>query len=171
MKRLLPLIGILFLVLLLPAAKGQNFSTDSVKTIGRVVAVVGNVPITDIDLQNEIDFFKRRVGVKKDHRNIESQVLDLLISRAIVDFVALQESITVSPQRVNDALEREIKVRDLASTPELCQRVEREVKISCSEYKSELRRQLKTQQVVQLRVNVPNPTPSQIEEWFKLNKG
>jgi len=138
--------------------------------LGDVVAVVGDVPITNIDLKNETGFFRKRKGVKKDFRNLNSQVLDLLISRAIVDYVAQQESVHVSYERVNNTIEKEMKTRRIADIEQFKRMIKRSLGISWLEYRKELTRQLKTQQVVQLRVSVPNPTPSQIETWYKLKR-
>ena len=143
----------------------------SLEPIGGVVAVVGNVPITDLDLERETGYFTRRKGIKKNRkRDIKSQVLDLLISRAIIDFVAKQEEIAVSPKRIKAAIKKEMNLRKIKSEAVFKQKVERELKIKYTEYKKELARQIKTQQVMQLRVEVPNPTPSQIEAWYNLNK-
>ncbi|MCS6984337.1 MAG: SurA N-terminal domain-containing protein [Leptospiraceae bacterium] len=139
--------------------------------LNEVVAVVGNEPITYIDLQNEMKNFKARKFTKKeDQRNLESQVLDLLIGRQIVELVAQEESITVSPERVEQMLQKEMEIRQVSSKEELRKLIEKETGLSFEDYKKELARQIKTQQVIQLRVTVPNPTSNQIEEWYRLNK-
>lgn len=152
------------------ADEKPDFSDLPGTPLNQVYAVVGEIPITELDIEKEIDHFKKRKGVKKDKRNLTSQVLDLLISRAIIDMVARQESITVSQERVQKAIEKELEMRNLKDEKQLAAQVKKALGISWGEYVRELRRQLKTQQVVQLRVSVPNPTPSQVEEWYKLNK-
>lgn len=146
----------------------NNLSANEI--IDEVVAVIGNEAITAIDLAKEAEIYKTRKSVKKDKRNIESQVLDLLISRAIVDIVAREESVTVPPERIDSTIQREMDMRGVAKLDDYKKKIERELKTPFEEYRKEIGRQLKTQQVVQLRVSVPNPTPSQIDEWYKLNK-
>lgn len=155
-----------FFVIFLPL-----YTLFSWEVINEVVAVVGNEPITYLDLQNELKNFKAKKFFKKEEkRNLESQVLDLLIGRQIVEIVAQEESITVSPERVEQMLEKEMQMRNILEKDEFKKIIEKETGLSFAEYKTELARQLKTQQVIQLRVTVPNPTPTQIEEWYKLNK-
>ncbi len=141
------------------------------ESLNQIVAIVRNEPITEMDLQEAMGLYKKRKGVTitKD-RNIESQVLDLLISRTIVDSIASEESISISTQLVDNAIKREMEGRDVKTEEEFEKILKRDAGLSLGEYRNELARQLRTQQVVQLRVPVESPTPSEIEEWYKLNK-
>lgn len=138
--------------------------------LNSVIATVGNRSITLIDLDNEKEYFKKRKGIKLDRRDIDSQILDLLISRAIVDYVASEESITLPPERVESAIDREMQMRGFSDRASYEKRIERELGIPWDEYKNELTRQLKTQQVIQLKVSVPSPTMSQVREWYNNNR-
>ncbi len=160
----------IFIVTGIALLLGAAASLASAEVLNEVIAVIGNEPVTLIDLNNEIKLYKTRKNVKQDKRNIESQVLDLLISRAIVDIIAAEESITVPPERIDSTIQREMDMRGIANLEEYKKKVEKELGISFEDYKKEMARQLKTQQVIQLRVSVPNPTPAQIDEWYKLNK-
>lgn len=155
-------ISLVAVMVLLPA------KLTSADTIGNVLAVVGNIPITDIDLAEEVDFFRKRKGIKKDKRNIDSQVLDLLISRAVVDFIAFQESISISKERVDNHIAKQMEQSNVTSEAQFARIIKQQYNLTMPEFKRETRRRLKTQQVVQLRVSVPNPTPSQIREWYRL---
>lgn len=149
---------------------------SAAEVIDEIVAVVGNVPVTSIQLEKEkADFLKRKkkgkqFNIKTDRRPIESQVLDLLISRAIVDLVAEEESVTVPPERVDSAIKKEMEARGIKDEKQYRKMIERQLGMPYHKYRQELARQIKTQQVVQLRVSVPNPTPSQVENWYRLNK-
>lgn len=156
---------------LLSAAPEKPTESEAGDVLNSIVAVVGNKPITRIDLDEAVTEFKSRKGVKKTSgRNEESQVLDLLISRAIVDIVAREESISISDLRVNDAIERDMEMRGFKSEDAYDRVIRRETGLSLEDYRKELRHQLKTQQVVNLKVTVENPTPSQVEEWYRINK-
>lgn len=143
---------------------------SSQEVLNRVIAVVGNRPITLIDLERQKEILKKRRDVKKDKRNLESQVIDLLISREIVNLVAYEESITVPPERVEGALEKEMQSRGYDDLDKYKRKIKRETGLSWRQYRAELRRQLQTQQVIQLRVSVPNPSPAQVREWYNVNK-
>lgn len=136
--------------------------------INSIEATVGKKSITTMDLDREIRYFSKRKNVKKDKRNIESQVLDLLISRAIVDQVSLEESIMVTNKKVKEVIEKEIENRNI-TLEKYKEEIKKNMGLSWFEYEEELKRQLKTQQVIQLKVSVAQPTPREIEEWYKLN--
>lgn len=141
---------------------------EGTEIINSIAATVGKKSITTMDLGHEIKYFSKRKNVQKDKRNIESQVLDLLISRAIVDQVSLEESIMVSDKKVNEVIEKETEKRELTEEKYRAE-IKKNMGLNWPEYKVELKRQLKTQQVIQLKVSVPQPTPREIEEWYKLN--
>jgi putative peptidyl-prolyl cis-trans isomerase len=135
-----------------------------------VVAVVANAPVTTIDLAMELDRMKRRKVSAKDKRGVKSHAVDNLIGRAIIDVIAREESVTISPERINNAIKKEMDMRGLLREDDFKKIIKRDSGMEFDDYKDELSRQLKTQQVMQLRVSVPNPTPSQVEEWYRQNK-
>ncbi|MCS6972211.1 MAG: peptidyl-prolyl cis-trans isomerase [Leptospiraceae bacterium] len=138
--------------------------------IAEVVATVANTPITSIDLAHEMERMQRKKVVLRDKRNLKSHALDNLIGRAIIDVIAREESVTISPERIQNAIRREMDLRGILREEEFKKVVRRDLGLEFEEYKQELAQQLKTQQVLQLRVSVPNPTPSQVEEWYRQNK-
>lgn len=139
--------------------------------VNSVIALIGGVPITQIDFDRGLKDFKSRKGVKVEKgRDVPSQVLDLLISRTIVKLSAEEESIVVSDKRVDEALASEISKRGLSSEKQFAEAVKKSLGISLAQYKEEMRRQLVTQQVMQLKVNVPPPSQDQIEDWYASNK-
>lgn len=142
----------------------------SATVLNDVVAVVASAPITTIDLAQEVDRMKKRRIPVKDKRSVTSHALDTLIGRAIIDVIAREESVTISPERISNAIKKEMDMRGILREDDFKKIVKRDMGLSFEDYKEELTRQLKTQQVMQLRVSVPNPTPSQVEEWYRQNK-
>lgn len=142
----------------------------SATVLNDVVAVVASAPITTIDLAQEVDRMKKRRIPVKDKRSVTSHALDTLIGRAIIDVIAREESVTISPERISNAIKKEMDMRGILREDDFKKIVKRDMGLSFDDYKEELTRQLKTQQVMQLRVSVPNPTPSQVEEWYRQNK-
>ncbi|MBS0619379.1 MAG: peptidyl-prolyl cis-trans isomerase [Spirochaetes bacterium] len=143
---------------------------EAAVVLNDVIAVIANVPITTIDLSQEIDRMQKRRGFKREKRGVQSQALDALIGRAIIDVIAREESVTISPERIKNAIKKEMDMRGILREEEFKKLIKRDTGVDYDEYKDELTRQLKTQQVMQLRVSVPNPTPSQVEEWYRQNK-
>lgn len=135
-----------------------------------VVAVVANLPITTIDLAHEVERMQKRRGFKREKRGLQAQALDTLIGRAIIDVIAREESVTISPERIANSLKKEMDMRGILREADFMKAIKRDTGLDYDIYKEELARQLKTQQVMQLRVSVPNPTPSQVEEWYRQNK-
>lgn len=135
-----------------------------------VIAVVANAPVTSLDLAHEIERMQKRKGFKKEKRGISSQALDTLIGRAIIDVIAREESVTISPERIKNSIKKEMDMRGILREEEFKRVIKRDTGLDFEDYKEEMTRQLKTQQVMQLRVSVPNPTPSQVEEWYRQNR-
>ena len=69
--------------------------------INDIVAIVGETPITALDLQQEKKNFKPS---KKENRNTESQVLDSLINRALIDSVLKEEVISIPESQVDEII-------------------------------------------------------------------
>lgn len=158
------------IILFLAASLGL-FYPSAAAVLNDVVAVVANVPVTTIDIAQEVDRMQKRRNFKREKKNLQSQALDTLIGRAIIDVIAREESVTISPERIKNAIKKEMDGRGILKEEEFKRIVKRDTGIEYEEYREELARQLKTQQVMQLRVSVPNPTPSQVEEWYRQNKG
>lgn len=157
------LLAAIFLAVAVPV-----FGTATV--LNDVVAVVASAPITTIDLAQELERMQRRKLPAKDKRSAKSHALDNLIGRAIIDVIAREESVTISPERIKNAIKKEMDMRGILREEEYKKIIKRDTGMEFDDYKEELTRQLKTQQVMQLRVSVPNPTPSQVEEWYRQNK-
>jgi len=158
------------LLLLSTGAALSCAALSAATVLAEVVAVVASAPITNIDLAQEVERMQKRKTPLKDKRNIRSHALDNLIGRAIIDVIALEESVTISPERIQNAIKKEMDMRGILREEDFKKVVKRDLGVDFETYKEELARQLKTQQVMQLRVSVPNPTPSQVEEWYRQNK-
>ncbi len=161
-------LGKALIAALLLAAFSQSHLTGAV--LVDVVAVVANAPVTNLDLSHEVERMQKRRGFKKEKRGLQSQALDTLIGRAIIDVIAREESVTISPERIKNQLKKEMDMRGILREEEYKKVIKRDTGLDFEDYKEEMTRQLKTQQVMQLRVSVPNPTPSQVEEWYRQNK-
>jgi len=146
---------------------GGVFSDD---LLNEVVAVVADRPITTIDLALKKRQLKREKGRKKDHRGLDSQALDLLIKREIVYIVGEEESISIKDRQVEDIIRNELKARGLKNMKSLAKAIRKEKGLDLDEYKTVIKLQLITSQILNLRIKVPSPTEKQIKKWYRKNK-
>ncbi|MDH5716128.1 MAG: peptidylprolyl isomerase [Spirochaetia bacterium] len=146
-----------------------NLNIES-QPLNEIVAVISSKPVTRLDLVKEINYLKKQKGGLIKGRNIESQALDKLIEREIINVIADAESIRISPDRIDEIIENDMTRSGISDEKTFEKMLKKEIGISLSEYRIEKARQMKTQQVVQLRVTVPNPSSSQIADWYKKNK-
>lgn len=140
------------------------------ETINQVVAVVGNLAITNIDLEAGEQEFRNRKDLPKDKRNVASQALDMLVARAIVRYVAQEESITVSEIQVQKEIERQMQSQGITNVEDFKKIVKKELKFDWQNYLEEVKNQLYTRQVIQVRIPVVPPSEEKIRDWYNKNK-
>ena len=142
---------ILLLTLLGTLGGGFLFSAE---IINNVIAVVGDIPITNHELDVEKKFFTKRPEYTKDGRNIESRILDFLINRTIVLYIGKQESITISDARVEDAIQQQIKGQGIKNLQTFERLIKKQMGFTMAEYREEMRFTLLTQSILQMRIQI-----------------
>lgn len=159
-------------LLLLFATSFPLFSKDNdgYQVIDQVVATVANRAITMVDMEQGKSEFKRRKDIKKDKRNLDSQVLDMLINRAIIRFTAEDESITVSENQIQKEIKRQMEAQGIKSENAFKALVKKQFHLTWDEYLEEVANQLYMRQVVQIRVPVPPPSQESARDWYKKNR-
>ena len=155
-----------FLVLLGVGADA-GFSDE---VINDVVAIVGNRPVTQLDLDEEIAKIVNDKNFQRDGRNLKSQALDELIKSEIIQLILEEEFITVSDTQIETAIQHEMKSANVSDIGQFEQLLRQERNISLAQYREMVRERLEIQNVVQLRVEVEVPTPEQVERWYKKNR-
>ena len=158
---------ILFLTLSGILSGGYLFSAE---IINNVIAVVGDIPITNHELDLEKKFFTKRPEYAKDGRNIESRILDFLINRAVVFYIAKQESVSISDARVEESFKQQMEAQGIKNKEVFERLIKKQLGFTLAEYREEMRFTLLTQTILQMRVQIPVPEEKEIEAWFKKNK-
>lgn len=162
-------ITFLFLLIHFPVFS-QKKQEPSYEVINQVVAVVGNLAITNIDLENAEKEFQRRRDLPRDKRNISSQALDILISRLIVRYTAKEESITVSKNQVDKEVERQMQSQGVLDLEAFKKTIKQQWKFEWEDYLQEVENQLYARQVMQIRVPVVTPSEEKVRDWYNKNK-
>lgn len=180
MKRLLtkPLNSLLFLALVLVFAsacssaeqkktqiKKFDKSTVEGERINSVRLLVGTRPITDIDYEDGAALVK----LFRQGRATPKEVENFLIEKSIVDQVAEEESIVVSDERIDNEIKRRMEMAKETDEEAFKARIERETQVSFRLWKESLRYQMVRQQIVQIKVTIPQPDEKEVEKFYKQN--
>lgn len=143
-------------------ARNQSEQTNPGEAVNRIEYVVGDVPITRMDIDQAMENLTR--GRNKD------QAVELLITRAIVDMEARKQSIIVSDERIENEIEKRMEVSGIQDMDRFQKMVESKTRQSFRFWKEELRYELKRRQLLQISVNVPMPEQNEIQEFYRKNK-
>ena len=135
------------------------------KTVNSLAAVVGDIAITRIDLDDHIKKL-RRIGKIKSRRKLSHHALDSLIDKAIIEYTAKQESIIVSEERIKNELQKEKKARGFQSDKELEKFIRKNFRMNLNAYKKRIKFQIMGQQVAQVRVRPSPPSDREIKNWY-----
>jgi len=149
-------------------AKAKN--TKKSVIINEVIATVENIPITSLDLylaKNDQSLLRYK---KKKNIDLKSRALDLLINRTIIDLTASNESIMVSKERIANSIKKEMSMRKISDIKKFKKIVKKNYKMTWKEYKVNLSRQIKTQQLMQIKVTSKQSTEKELKKWYQKNK-
>lgn len=147
-------------------------STFPLETINRIYAVVGNKSITELDYEkgeekyNKI-FKNSKSPYKGSHK---TQVLDFLISKAVIEITADEETITVNEKRVESEID---KIMENSGNPDRAsfeKFITEKTGLPFDIWVSELPHQIMKNQLMQVRVPVKAPSEDEIQKWYQQNK-
>jgi putative peptidyl-prolyl cis-trans isomerase len=137
----------------------------------KVIATVNETPL----IESEIIFkFERMIGQKKMVPNKlsyeKSRLLDKFIEEALVEQTAKQESIIVSPEKIDNQIKKIMERMDVKSIDAFKRTIEKTENITFEEYRDELRKSLISEQVMSIAIGVSPPSVKEAEDWYKANK-
>lgn len=135
--------------------------------VNRVRYVVGEVAITDVDIQKMAEILRQ---TREGGANPERKAVDVLVERAIVSMEAERESIIVSEER----MENEIRRRQLASGAETLEEfrksVERQTGASFEAWADQLRFEIIKRQLIQIKLTVEQPAEGEVEKFYNQHR-
>ncbi len=132
--------------------------------------IVGDVAITEMDITS---MESRLLHMKRGRvrgKSIRTQAIDELISRAIVEMVAREESIIVSDARIDNELRKRMQMTGIEDESKFHAAVERETGMSFEDWVDDMRYEIKKRQVIQIKVNVPLPDEQEIRKFYNANR-
>jgi len=160
--------GTLFL-LIVTAVVGGNAQQ---RVLDRIVAVVGKEIITESELQSQVDFFVFNNRVSPQTPNLKRQVLDAMVNEKLILAKAVEESVTVSDDEVNQQLDALIQQRIQQAGSE--QRLEEAYGMPISrmrrEFRLDMRKQLLINRLQQTKFADIHVSRREAEEFFETYK-
>ena len=135
--------------------------------LNRVRLVVGSISDTQIDIDNQVANLRRS---NKPPRNLEQAAIDRLIARAIVNIEAERESIIVSQTRMDNEIRRRQQATGIEDLAEFQRVVSRQTGSTFEMWVDDLRFEIIKRQLVQIKLTVPQPNESEVEEFYRKNR-
>lgn len=160
----------MLLILAVVAAVGASVAQPRV--LDRIVAVVDKEIITESELQSQVDFFIFNNRVSPQTPNLKRQVLDAMVNEKLILARAVEESVTVSDEEVNQQLDALIQQRIQQAGSE--QRLEEVYGMPISrmrrEFREDMRKQLLISRLQQTKFANTHVSRREVEEFFETYK-
>lgn len=138
------------------------------EVINRVIMIIGENPVTQLDL-DRIQKYVR--AIRPDMKGSEKETAySILIERAIVDRAASEESIIVSPERLENEIKRRMDMSNINNREQFEETVAKESGMPFDLWLEKLRYDLLRQQIIQIMISVPQPDEKDIEEFYRKNR-
>ena len=171
LNRFLSLLSVLFLLPSRSLLSLENPAREA-ETLNRIIMIVGDEPVTGIDLEDmKTSIASGRIpGLHARRGRVEDQALEELIARAIVDREADDESIIISETRIENEIQKRKELSGIESDAQFQKEVENQTGLSFDVWVADMRYQLKKRQLIQLKVNVPRPEDSEVEDFYNKNR-
>ncbi len=138
--------------------------------VNKVVYIVGDVPITQLDVDQMMDRIRRSKENPPRGMSIRGYAKDKLVTRAIVNMEARKESIIVSDERIDNEIERRMDFTGMKDRDRFERTVEKQTGLSFEEWVDDMRFELKKRQIIQIKVTVPVPEKSEVVAFYNKNK-
>ncbi len=145
-----------------------SYAQDSVdygEKLNSIKIIVGKRAITELEVEKITDFVNQLSKI--ENKKITAE--DFLIEKLIVEQVAEEDSIVVSEEKLNTEIEKRRISSNITSKEEFKKKIEKETGLDYELWKEILKYQLLKQLIIQIRVPIPQPTDSEIEDFYKKN--
>ena len=136
--------------------------------INHLMAGVGSIGITAIDLQDEIKKIRRAKLPIPRSKPITHVALDSLIEKAIIEYTAKEESIRATGARIDNEIKKEIEAKGLKNETEL-KRELRKYSITWEDYRQNMYQSIIRRQVAQQKIKLSPPSDKEIRDFYAKN--
>jgi peptidyl-prolyl cis-trans isomerase SurA len=139
------------------------------QVLDRIVAVVENDPILESDLNAQIQFFVMSNRMDPKSPGIRDQVLQSMINEKLIVAKAIEDSVTVTDEEVQQQLEASIqqRVQQVGSEARLEEMYGMPLSRIKREYRDEMRKNLLAQKLQQQRFGTTQIGRFEVEEFYR----
>ncbi len=137
--------------------------------INRLIATVGPIGVTAIDLQDEIKIIRNsRLRIPKS-KSITHFALNSLIEQAIVQYAAEEESIIITDAKIDNAIQKEMEAKGIQNKEDLKRKLKRKLSVTLEDYRENIRQKILRQQVAQQKIKLFPPSDNEIKKFYRTN--
>ncbi|GBF51164.1 peptidyl-prolyl cis-trans isomerase [Leptospira ryugenii] len=150
-----------------------NLPLVGYETLNQVVAIVGNIAISQSDFEKGAEKYKmlsRFVPSTRKKGSLHSQILDFLIDRAVVDIAADEESIQVNEKRIESEIQKRMEAQGITDMEYFKKAVSQQFNMPYELWLEELPFQIKKAQLLQIKISPPLPSEQEVQNWYNKNK-
>jgi peptidyl-prolyl cis-trans isomerase SurA len=140
--------------------------------LDRVVAVVDNEIILESELNAQVQFYVSSNKLDPNGSGVKEQVLQSMINEKLILAKAIEDSITVTDDEVQQQLDVVIqqRVQQFGSEAKLEEVYAMPISRIKREFREEMRKNLLTQRLQQQRFGSTNVSRRQVEDFFEIYK-
>lgn len=158
------------ILLAAPLNRAIAVEDRSGEVVNTVRYVVGDIPITSLDIIEMEKLLRRSKQTPPHGQALTKFAIDQLIMRAIIEMEARDESVIVSDERVQNEVKRRMEFAGIDNEDRFRKLLEKETGLKYEDWIEDLRFELKKRQIIQIKVSVPAPENSEVEEFYQKNK-
>ncbi len=142
------------------------------QVIDRIVAIVDKEIITESELDQRVNFYAYQNKLDPNSPGLQRQILDNMIAEKLILAQALIDSVQITDDEVNQALDQQIQrlERQLGSDAAIEKAYGKPIGIIKREYRDEMRKQLLVQRIEQTRQGTIHVSPSEVAEFYNTYK-
>ncbi len=142
------------------------------ESLNRVIAIVGNYSITQVDYDKAVDKYKKLFKNTKSpfKGSLKTQVMDFLISKKIIDITADEETIIVNERRLESEVEKIMENMGFTDRALFEKSLSEKMGIPFEIWYEELGYQIKKSQLLQVRVPMKTVSEAEIKNWYQKNQ-
>ncbi|MCB1142065.1 MAG: putative peptidyl-prolyl cis-trans isomerase [Leptospiraceae bacterium] len=149
-----------------------SLSLTAGETINRIIATIGQKSVTQMDYDKALEKYKLLFkNTKSPYKgSLNTQIIDFLISRLIIEITSDEETITVTPKRIESEISRIMENSGISDRLAFEKHITERMGIPFQVWEEELPYQIMKNQLIQVRVPVRSPTEEEIQKWYNQNK-
>jgi peptidyl-prolyl cis-trans isomerase SurA len=147
-------------------------AASSQMMLDRIVAVVGREIITQSDLEYAVQLYAMQNKIDPDSPDLKEKILDGLINDKLILAQAIEDSVVVTDDEVDDQLDRQIKLleQQYGSQEKLEEIYKMPISKMKRDFREEIRKQLLVRKIRQTREGNLSVSHREVEDFYETNK-